>query len=119
MRKSGFSFNKVAEGLYFVLSFSSSDEGLDKRILGLGKELVGRGQNRGIHSSVSIHSELFVNKISFLKNVSSQAKKMLNFAKSGDIIVSKSILENLDLGYSPRPKHVEIGDEIMEIYTLD
>lgn len=117
LNKHGWTLHWVNDKISFVL-FYSNQKSSSKKIMNFAKDLLEVAKSKKVPLSISINSEKFYKDKTLINRFALKSRKMLEKAQSGEIIVSKKILEDLGIGGGKRKVLVKVGEENFSAYFI-
>ena len=105
-KKYGLSFTRIKKNLYFVL-FYSSDEKAGLKIFNLAREVRARAIEKRIGFAIALNSKKYENKISFLKRLADETKRIVDFSE-GKILLTQELYDRIGINMK---KEIRFGEE--------
>jgi len=117
LKKFGWTLHRVNNKISFVL-FYSNQKFSSKKIIKFAKEMLEVAKLKKVSLSISANSQNFYNDKTLINKFALKSRKMLEKAHSGEMIVSKKVLEDLGLKKGQRKVLVNMGEEEFSAYIL-
>jgi len=117
LKKYGWTLHWVNNKISFVL-FYSNQKSSSKKIMKFAKEMLEVAKSEKVFLSISVNSEKFYNDKNLINKFALKSRKMLEKASSGEIIVSKKVLEDIGIKKGQRKVLVNVGEENFSAYII-
>jgi len=117
LKKYGWTLHRVNNKISFVL-FYSNQKSSSKKIVKFAKEMLEVAKSKKVSLSISVNSEKFYNDKTLISKFALKSRKMLEKAPSGEMIVSKKILEDLGIKKDQRKVLVNMDEEDFSAYIF-
>lgn len=113
----GWSLHKINNEISFIL-FYSKQKSSSKKVMKLAKEIINIAKIKRIPLSLSINSEKFYKDKTLISKFALKSRKMLEKASTGEIIVSKKILKDLEITKIQRKVLINLNGEEFKAYVI-
>lgn len=112
-KKYGFEPKKIKDNKYFVMFYSNVSKRPELKLFNYAKEIIRtlKSNDKDNKVKIFVNSEIFHNSASFLKDFSLLSKKINNSIR-GELVVSKTIFENLGISAKDKEKIVIDSNEL-------